>query len=131
MNGRTAAPPQARYVPGMNISPAIVVKNVRCCGTAERLLICALALLLTACATVPVQTTAGTWMISAQVPFSGPTGALNQAIIKANNFCASQGPGQAAKLVSNTTKECMLHGGCGEAQITFICATSAPPTAQR
>ncbi|HEX4025052.1 MAG TPA: hypothetical protein VHX52_10180 [Steroidobacteraceae bacterium] len=115
----------------MNTSPAIVARSVRRSGTSEKLVICTLTLLLAACATVPVQTTAWTWMISAQVPFSGPTGALNQAIIKANNFCASQRAGRVAKLVSNTTKECMLHGGCGEAQITFICATSAPSTAQR
>lgn len=59
-------------------------------------------------------------MVSARVPFSGQSGALKQAIDQANAFCASQG--DVVKLVSNTAQECALHGGCGEAQITFACA---------
>lgn len=82
-------------------------------------------LALAGCATTaPVRTTKGTWMVSARVPFSGQSGALNQAIGEANTFCASQG--KVVKLVSNTSQECALHGGCGEAQITFICAKVAP-----
>ena len=79
---------------------------------------------MTGCATTaPVRTTNGTWLISARVPFSGQSGALNQALGEANSFCASQG--KIVKLVSNTSQECALHGGCGEAQITFVCAEAS------
>jgi hypothetical protein len=59
-------------------------------------------------------------MVSARVPFSGQSGALNQALGEANTFCESQGG--MVKLISNNMQECALHGGCGEAQITFNCA---------
>ena len=81
----------------------------------------AIALLLTGCATTtPVRTTVGTWMVSARVPFTGQSGALGHALAQANAFCNSQG--EVAEVASTTSKECMLHGGCGEAQITFICS---------
>jgi hypothetical protein len=84
-----------------------------------------LSVTLAGCATTaPVRTAEGTWMVSARVPLSGQSGALNQALGEANTFCASQG--QVVKLVTNTSQECALHGGCGEAQITFTCAA---PTA--
>jgi hypothetical protein len=86
----------------------------------QAILVCVL-LALTGCATTaPVRTAEGTWMVSARVPISGQSGALNQALGEASTFCASQG--EVVKLVSNTSKECALHGGCGEAQITFTCA---------
>jgi hypothetical protein len=78
-------------------------------------------LVVAGCATTaPVRTAQGTWMVSARVPFTGQSGALNQAIGEANTFCASQG--KVVKLVLNASQECALHGGCGEAQITFTCA---------
>lgn len=81
-------------------------------------------LALPGCATTaPVQTAQGTWMVSARVPFSGQSGALNQAISEANTFCAAKG--KTVRLVSNTSQECALHGGCGEAQITFTCAKAS------
>jgi len=81
----------------------------------------AVLLALTACATTaPVRTADGNWMVSARVPFSGQSGALNQALSEANRFCASQSA--TVRLVSNSSQECALHGGCGEAQITFACA---------
>ncbi len=73
--------------------------------------------------TAPVQTVAGTYMISAQVPFTGPSGALSNALDKAKRFCFRRG--EVVKLASSHTKECMLHGGCGEAKITFLCASAA------
>jgi hypothetical protein len=69
--------------------------------------------------TAPERTADGAWMVSARVPLSGQSGALNKALGEANTFCGSQG--KVVKLVSNTTQECALHGGCGEAQITFTC----------
>jgi len=81
-------------------------------------------LIATACTTTaPVRTAEGTWMVSARVPFSGQSGALDQALGEANTFCASQG--RVVKLVTNTLQECALHGGCGEAQITFTCAANS------
>ena len=74
--------------------------------------------------TAPVRTADNTWMVSARVPFSGQSGALNQALGEANTFCASKGA--VVNLVSNTSKECALHGGCGEAQITFTCVKATP-----
>lgn len=86
----------------------------------QRILAIGLLLILAGCeTTAPVRTADGNWMVSARVPFSGQSGALNQALSQANTFCASQG--QVVKLVSNTSRECALHGGCGEAQITFTC----------
>lgn len=89
----------------------------------KRTLAVGFALVLTACATTaPVRTADGNWMVSARVPLNGQSGALNQALSEANTFCASQG--LVVKLVSNTSQECALHGGCGEAQITFACTKS-------
>ena len=87
------------------------------------ILICMLMALAGCATTTPVRTIAGTWMVSARVPFSGQSGALNQALGKAKTFCASRG--QVVVLVSNTSQECALHGGCGEAQITFRCAKAS------
>jgi hypothetical protein len=90
----------------------------------KRILIIGFALALAGCATTaPVRTADGNWMVSARVPFSGQSGALDQALGQANTFCASQG--QVVNLVSNTAQECALHGGCGEAQITFKCAKTS------
>jgi hypothetical protein len=90
----------------------------------KRVILTGALLALAGCATTtPVRTAQGTWMVSARVPFSGQTGALNQAIGEANTFCAAQG--DVVKLVSNTSQECALHGGCGEAQITFTCAKAS------
>jgi hypothetical protein len=86
--------------------------------------IIASGIVLAGCATTaPVRTAEGTWMVSARVPFSGQSGALDQALGEANTFCASQG--MVVKLVTNTSQECALHGGCGEAQITFTCAQAS------
>ena len=91
----------------------------------KRAILIGALLALAGCATTaPVRTAEGTWMVSARVPFSGQSGALNQAIGEANTFCASQG--EVVTLVSNTSQECALHGGCGEAQITFTCAKAVP-----
>lgn len=91
----------------------------------KRTILVSLVLALAGCATTaPVRTADGTWMVSARVPFSGQSGALNQAIGEANSFCSSQG--KVVKLVSNSSQECALHGGCGEAQITFTCAKASP-----
>ena len=89
----------------------------------QAVLICALLALAGCATTAPVRTADGNWMVSARVPFSGQSGALNQALGEANTFCASQG--EVVKLVSNTSQECALHGGCGEAQITFACAKAS------
>lgn len=79
-----------------------------------------LAIALVGCATtVPVQTGKDTYMVSARVPFSGESGALQQALSDGSAFCQAQG--KHLKLISNSTHECALHGGCGEAQVIFAC----------
>jgi len=91
------------------------MQNVKQAGALATVL-----LIVAGCATTaPVRTVDGTWMVSARVPFSGQSGALDQALGEANTFCASQG--QVVQLVTNTSQECALHGGCGEAQINFRC----------
>lgn len=85
-----------------------------------KLMICVVMLALAGCASsMPTRTAAGNWEISSEVAFTGPGGALQTAIAHANTFCQSRG--QVAKLVANSSKDCMLHGGCGEAEVTFIC----------
>lgn len=80
----------------------------------------ALGLILSACAnTGPMNVGKDTYTTSVRVPFSGPSGAKGEALRGANEFCLSQG--KRVLLKNQTSYECALHGGCGEAQITFMC----------
>jgi hypothetical protein len=75
---------------------------------------------LTACAaTTPVQRADGSYMVSARVPFTGQSGAKSKALEHADGFCQLQG--KTVQFVSDTSQECALHGGCGEAEIIFNC----------
>ncbi len=77
---------------------------------------------LTACtATTPVLRADGTYMVSARVPLSGQSGAKSKAIEQGQAFCGGQG--KTLQLVSDTSQECALHGGCGEAEIIFNCVS--------
>lgn len=83
-------------------------------------------LALAGCASSGVQQTGkDTYMVSERVGFSGPVGAKGDAFKAGNAFCAKQG--KKLKLVSETSRECMLHGGCGEAEITFMCLDERDP----
>jgi hypothetical protein len=84
----------------------------------------AVALLCTACATsTPVRSSEGTYMVSALAPSSGGTDAKQQALEQASSFCAARGA--TVRVVSSDAHECALHGGCGEARVTFACASAA------
>jgi hypothetical protein len=65
------------------------------------------------------------YSISVRVPFSGPSGAKGQALQEANTFCAKRN--KLVLLDHESSYECALHGGCGEAEITFLCLTSDDP----
>ncbi len=63
-----------------------------------------IGLFLAGCATTaPVQTADGNYMVSARVPFSGQSGALNEALAEAQKFCAAQSA--TVRLVSNNERE--------------------------
>jgi hypothetical protein len=66
-----------------------------------------------------------TFMISTRVPFGGPASASGEAIQSANVHC---GLLRKRMLLDNINSyECALHGGCGEAQVTFFCLNSDDP----
>jgi hypothetical protein len=66
-----------------------------------------------------------TYAISTKVPFAGATGAKNQALEEAGSYCASLH--KEMMLVNETMNECMLHGGCGEAEVHFMCLDATDP----
>jgi hypothetical protein len=59
------------------------------------------------------------YMISTRVPFGGPASASGDALRDANQFCASLR--KEILLDHIQSSECALHGGCGEAQVSFFC----------
>jgi hypothetical protein len=85
-------------------------------------LVCAIA----ACAnTGPVQIGKDMYTISVRVALSGPSGAKGDALKEANSYCASQN--KRVLLQNENSYECALHGGCGEAEITFLCLEESDP----
>jgi len=85
-----------------------------------------LLLTLSGCAdTGPLQVGRDTYSISVRVPLSGPSGAKGQALQEANAFCVKQG--RKVLLQNESSYECALHGGCGEAEITFLCLKEDDP----
>jgi hypothetical protein len=91
-----------------------------------------LALASVACAdTGAMKIGKDTYSISVRVPFSGPSGAKGQALQEANAFCSEQS--KQVLLQNENSYECALHGGCGEAEITFLCLDESDPrySAQR
>jgi hypothetical protein len=81
---------------------------------------------LVACTdTGPMQIGKDTYSISVRVPLSGPSGAKGQALQEANTFCAKQN--RQVLLDHENSHECALHGGCGEAEITFLCLAADDP----
>ncbi|MEX3635336.1 hypothetical protein [Paraburkholderia sp. BR14320] len=84
---------------------------------------------LAACAdTGPVPIGQDAYTVSVRVPFSGPSGAKGDALKEANTFCVSQG--KRLLLQTQNSYECALHGGCGEAEITFLCLNENDPRYQ-
>jgi hypothetical protein len=81
---------------------------------------------LTGCAdSGPVKIGQDTYAISTRVAFTGAGAAKNQALTEANSYCTSLH--REMMLVSETMNECMLHGGCGEAEVHFMCLDAADP----
>jgi len=66
-----------------------------------------------------------TYTISVRVPLGGPSSAKGQALQEANAFCAKEN--REVLLDHENSYECALHGGCGEAEITFLCLTDDDP----
>jgi len=88
--------------------------------------------LLTSCAnTGAIKIGKDQYVVSVRVPFSGPSGAKGDALKEATAFCSSQN--KQMLLQTENSYECALHGGCGEAEITFLCLDENDPryTAQR
>jgi hypothetical protein len=84
------------------------------------------AALLTACADTGVMKIGkDMYTVSVRVPLSGPSGAKGQALKEAVAYCASQK--RQMLLDHENAYECALHGGCGEAEITFLCLTEDDP----
>lgn len=82
-------------------------------------------ILLSACASSgPQSLGGGRYMASARVPLTGQTGARTKALETANRHCASLG--QEAIIEDAKATECALHGGCGEAEVTYHCAARTP-----
>lgn len=73
----------------------------------------------------PVQIGKDTYAISTRVAFSGSGGAKNQALNEAVAYCTSLH--KQMMLVNETMNECMLHGGCGEAEVHFMCLAPDDP----
>lgn len=81
---------------------------------------------LAGCAnTGPVPIGKDAYTVSVRVPFSGPSGAKGDALKEANTFCISQG--KRMLLQTQNSYECALHGGCGEAETTFLCLNENDP----
>jgi hypothetical protein len=91
-----------------------------------RLFIVSGTLLLAGCATSGAQLIGpATYVVSARVPFTGETGAKADALTSATRQCAMSGTSLLVKTM--TSSECALHGGCGEAQVTFMCLDKSDP----
>lgn len=75
---------------------------------------------LAGCAnTGPISTGKDSYVVSVRVPFSGQSGAKGDALRDANSFCQSMG--KRMLLQNQNSSECALHGGCGEAEVNFLC----------
>ena len=66
-----------------------------------------------------------TFMESVRVPFSGQSGAKTEALKTANAHCAQIGKKVLLNRINSS--ECALHGGCGEAEITYFCVEESDP----
>ncbi|MGK2951159.1 MAG: hypothetical protein ACSLEZ_02085 [Thiobacillus sp.] len=69
-----------------------------------------------------------TYMATVKVPFSGISGAKAQALTTANANCVSLG--KEMMLGDIRSSECMLRGGCAEAQIIYSCLDKNDPRYQ-
>ncbi len=70
-----------------------------------------------------------TYMSTSRVPFSGEAGAKEQILKVAENYCRTIG--KEVKVTEITSHECALHGGCAEAQATYMCLSKDDPRYQQ
>jgi hypothetical protein len=77
----------------------------------------------------PIKIAKDTYSLSVRVALSGPAGAKGDALKEATRTCAGQG--KEVLLQTETSQECALHGGCGEAEITFLCVSDDDPRYQQ
>jgi len=90
------------------------------------LIVIAVAVGLSACVnTGPMKIAKDTYSISVRVPFSGPSGAKGEALREANAYCSGQN--KQVRLQNISSYECALRGGCGEAEVTFLCLDESDP----
>lgn len=66
-----------------------------------------------------------TYIESVRVSLSGQSGAKTEALTTANKHCAQEG--KKLLLDHITSSECALHGGCREAEITYLCLDGNDP----
>ncbi|MDO8904733.1 hypothetical protein [Hydrogenophaga sp.] len=66
-----------------------------------------------------------TYMTTVRVAWSGITGAKTEALATASADCESKG--KAMLLGDLRSSECMLRGGCAEAQIVYSCLDKNDP----
>lgn len=92
----------------------------------KRLISLFAVLTLVGCANSGVrQTGRDTYSVSSRAPFSGPARAKGDALQDANTYCHKLG--KQIKVVSEKSNECMMHGGCGEAEVIFMCLDEKDP----
>jgi hypothetical protein len=60
-----------------------------------------------------------TYKVSTRVPFTGGAGAEGEALQTAGQYCQSLNKELLVQRSENS--ECALHGGCGQASVTFSC----------
>lgn len=66
-----------------------------------------------------------TYSVSTRVALSGSSGAKGQALKEAGDYCTAH---HREILVKDAqAHECALHGGCGEATVTFMCLDPGDP----
>ena len=66
-----------------------------------------------------------TYMTTVRVAWTGITGAKTEALATANADCESKG--KVMLLGDLRSSECMLRGGCAEAQIVYSCLDKNDP----
>lgn len=116
----------ARTIPWKNATTAVVDGGGYLVKKWRLLLSGSLALGLCACANSGAQQIGrDTYLVSARVPFSGQTGAKSDALSTAAKQCASLGKEMLLDHIDSS--ECALHGGCGEAEVTFLCLDKSDP----
>jgi hypothetical protein len=72
-----------------------------------------------------IQVGKDTYTASVRAPFGGPSSAKGTALKEANLYCSKQN--KQLLLKDEHSSECMLHGGCGQSEITFMCLDASDP----